>query len=170
MFLVWQTFWFVPSLWVYAWKAIRSADAAQHSPASLGSRWSGAAMLSSSHGSLATCLLLCLVPLPATQSLCFKSTRGKFVDVPKLKPQEVVALWPGILRLGFNGSNKRNHSNFQEAGDQTAGKWHKKASEILCRIAKWLFGKGDTLFPKNCFVLNPWKFTGNQLRRNHRKL
>lgn len=170
MFLVWQALWSVPSLWVHAWKAIKSADAAQHSPASLGSQWSDAAVLSSLCGSLATCLLLCLVPLPATQSLCFKNTTGKFVDVPKLKPQEMVALWPGVLRLCFNGSNKRIHSNFQEAGDQTVGKRHKKVSEVLCRMPEQLFGEGDTLFPKNCFVLNPWKFTGNRLGRNHRKL
>lgn len=51
-------------------------------PASLGSRWPNAAMLSSRRGSLplATCLSLCLIPLPATQSLCFKSKRRRFAE------------------------------------------------------------------------------------------
>lgn len=173
MFSVSQTLWLAQSLSVCAWKATRSADAALHSPASFGSRWPNAAVLSSPRGSLP---LQPVSPWALPSFLPFASRfreRGleNIANVPKLKPWEVVALWPGVLRLSINCSNNQNHGSCQEEGDQncSAGKQHKKVSEILYRVATWLFGKGDALFPKNCFMLNPWKLIGNQLGKNHGK-
>lgn len=83
-----------------------------------------------------------LVPLLATRSLSFERKRRRFAQ----HHDRAQARAPGGgTLLGFNPSNKQNHSNFHKEGDQdcSAGNEHKKVSEILYRIAKLLFGKGD---------------------------
>lgn len=62
--------------------------------------------------SLETCALSLFLPLETFASTVREGGLHNITNVPKLEPREVVAL------LGFNPSNKQNHSNFHKEGDQ----------------------------------------------------
>ena len=66
------------------------------------------------------CVLSFFLPLNPFASRIREGGLQNIVNMPMLKPREVVALRPGVLRLGFN----HNNSNFQKEGDQncSAGK------------------------------------------------
>lgn len=116
------------------------------------------------------CALSLFLPLNPFASRVREGGLQNIMNVPKLKPREVVALrWSP--QTSFQPQQQAEPEQLPRRGRSKLflGEVAQKGVEILYRIAKWLFEKGDTLFPKNCFMLNPWKLTGNQLAKNHGK-
>lgn len=147
----------------YAWKVARNADTAQHSPASLGNRWPSAAP----RGSLLPGNL-CLVPLLATRNLCFNSKRRRFAQ----HHERAQARAPG------GGSPTWFQPQQQAEPQQLPQKGRSKLfGRELTQKGVWnplqdsqiTIWERRHLFPKNRFILNPWKLTGNQLEKNHGK-
>lgn len=163
MFSVSQTPWFAQSLSDYAWKVARNADAAQHSPASLGLTQRSRALIPSwLSGNL------CLVPLLATRSLCFKSKRRRFARHHECAQAQALG---GGSPTWFQPQQQAEPQQLPQRGRSKLfgreltqkGVWNPLQDS---QITIW---ERRHLFPKTCFILNPWKPTGNQLEKNRGK-